>query len=182
MFPHTFEETPVSSANQPRPTTPGSAGQGQVIQVPNTLRAKVGGRLGALDASALAKAEQALKDLAGQFSAWLQDELDKLEAARTAIKTEGMTQARCDQLYLHAHDLKGLGTTYEYPLVSKIAGLLCKLIDDPATRTQTPMSLIDVHIDAIKAAVRDEIRDTDHPIGRTLFDELSGQVSVYLKG
>ena len=168
----------MSSANQPRPN---QAGQGQVIQVPNTLKAKVGGRLGALDASALAKAEAALKDLAGQFAQWLQDELDKLEAARMVMKTEGVTQARADQLYLHAHDLKGLGTTYEYPLVSKIAGLLCKLIDDPATRTQAPMTLIDVHVDAIKAAVRDEIRDTDHPIGRALFEELSGQVTAYLK-
>jgi hypothetical protein len=182
LFSHTFEETHVSSASQPRPTPPGVAGQGQVIQVPNTLRAKVGGRLGALDASALAKAEQALKDLAGQFSQWLQDELDKLDAARAAIKTQGVSQERCDQLYLHAHDLKGLGTTYEYPLVSKIAGLLCKLIDEPATRTKAPMALIDVHIDAIKAAVRDQIRDTDHPIGRALFDELSGQVAAHLKG
>jgi hypothetical protein len=171
----------VSAANQPRPTPLGVAGQGQVIQVPNTLKAKVGGRFGALDASALAKAEAALKDLASQFSAWLQDELDKIEAARTAIKTQGVSQERCDQLYLHAHDLKGLGTTYEYPLVSKIAGLLCKITDDPATRTQTPMALIDVHIDAIKAAVRDEIRDTDHPVGAALYEELSGKVSTYLK-
>jgi hypothetical protein len=175
-----FEETSVSAANQPRPTL-GATGQGQVIQVPNTLKAKVG-RFGALDASALAKAEAALKDLASQFSAWLQDELDKLEAARTALKTQGVSQERSDQLYLHAHDLKGLGTTYEYPLVSKIAGLLCKITDDPATRTQTPMALIDVHIDAIKAAVRDEIRDTDHPVGAALYEELSNKVSAHLKG
>ena len=36
---------------------------GQVIQVPNTLRLKVGGRFGAIDPGAIAKAEAALKSL-----------------------------------------------------------------------------------------------------------------------
>ena len=51
----------------------------QIIQVPNTLRAKVGGRLGALDAQAVAKAEAALADLSNHFEDWLMDEIRKLE-------------------------------------------------------------------------------------------------------
>ena len=62
-------------------------GSVEVIQVPNTLRMKVGSRFGGIDPSAVAKAEAALKGLSGQFAQWLQDEIDKLEAARAAIKT-----------------------------------------------------------------------------------------------
>ncbi|MFZ4607533.1 MAG: Hpt domain-containing protein [Caulobacter sp.] len=149
----------------------------QYIQAPNTLRLKVGGRLGGIDPAAIAKAEAALKSLSGNFSEWLNDELVKLEAARQRIRTEGLTKETAEALYLRAHDLKGLGATYEFPLVTRIAGSLCKLIDDPETRLNAPMFLVDAHIDGIKAAVRGNIRTEDHPVGRKLVEELEDSVS-----
>lgn len=151
--------------------------QGQVIQVPNTLRLKVGGRLGGIDPSAIAKAEAALKSLSGNFAQWLQDEVVKLETARQRVKTEGLTPETMEQLYLRAHDLKGLGATYEFPLITRIAASLCKLIDDKEKREKAPMVLIDGHIDAIKAAVRDSIKTDDHPVGKVLVEELERRVA-----
>ena len=151
---------------------------GQMIQVPNTLRLKVGGRFGAIDPSAIAKAEAALKSLSGNFAQWLNDEVTKLEAARQRVKAEGMTAETMEFLYLRAHDLKGLGTTYEYPLITRIGASLCRLIDDKDKRMQAPITLIDAHIDAIKAAVRDEIKTDDHPIGKALITALEGKVTA----
>lgn len=150
---------------------------GQVIQVPNTLRLKVGGRFGAIDPSAIAKAEAALKSLSGNFSQWLNDEVTKLEGARQRVKSEGMTPETMEFLYLRAHDLKGLGTTYEFPLITRIGASLCRLIDDKDKRMQAPMVLIDAHIDAIKAAVRDEIKTDDHPVGKALIQALEARVT-----
>jgi hypothetical protein len=150
---------------------------GQVIQVPNTLKLKVGGRFGALDPSAIAKAEAALKSLSGNFTQWLQDEVVKLENARQRVKAEGMTAETMEFLYLRAHDLKGLGTTYEYPLITRIGASLCKLIDDKDKRLTAPMALIDAHIDGIRAAVRDEVKTDDHPVGRVLITELERMVT-----
>ena len=149
---------------------------GQMIQGPNTLRLKVGGRLGAIDPAAIAKAEAALKCLSGNFAEWLADEVAKLEAARQRVKAEGPTPEASENLYLRAHDLKGLGATYEYPLVTRIAGSLCKLIDEPTKRASAPMILVDAHIDAIKAAVRGGIQTDSHPVGRVLVQELEQQV------
>lgn len=150
---------------------------GQVIQVPNTLRLKVGGRFGAIDPSAIAKAEAALKSLSGNFAQWLNDEVTKLEGARQRVKSEGMTPETMEGLYLRAHDLKGLGTTYEFPLITRIGASLCRLIDDKDKRMQAPMALIDAHIDAIKAAVRDEIKTDDHPVGKALIQALEARVT-----
>jgi hypothetical protein len=152
---------------------------GQMIQVPNTLRLKVGGagRMGAIDPAAIAKAEAALKSLSGNFAQWLQDEITKLEAARQQVRADGMTQETMESLYLRSHDLKGLGTTYGFPLITRIAGSLCRLIDEKEKRTSAPMPLVDAHIDAIKAAVRDDIKDTDHPIGKVLVQELEARVA-----
>lgn len=152
---------------------------GQAIQAPNSLRLKVGGRLGAIDPAAIAKAEAALKSLSGNFAEWLQDEVNKLEAARQRVRAEGLTPETSESLYLRAHDLKGLGATYEYPLVTRIAGSLCKLIDDPVKRADAPMFLVDAHIDAIKAAVKGGIQTDTHPTGQQLVQELEQRVKAH---
>ena len=151
----------------------------QVIRPPNTLRLKVGGGFGGIDANAIAKAEAALKAMSSQFGQWLQDEITKLDAAQAAIRAKGLNAETAEELYFRAHDLKGLGSTYQYPLVTRLAGSLCKLLDEPGKRAEAPQTLLDAHIDAIRAVVRDEIQTDDHPTGRILAETLEAKVSAY---
>jgi hypothetical protein len=44
------------------------------------------------------------------------------------------------------------------------------------------MFLVDAHIDAIKAAVRDEIRTETHPVGKVLIAELESRVEQFIAG
>lgn len=148
------------------------------VAQPPSLRLKVGGRFGAIDPSAIAKAEAALKSLSGNFSQWLADEVVKLDGARQRVRDEGVTPESMETLYLRAHDLKGLGTTYEFPLITRIGASLCKLIDDKDKRLTVSMGLVDAHIDAIKAAVRDDIKTDEHPVGRILIEELERKVAA----
>lgn len=149
----------------------------QMIPAQTSLRLKVGaGRMGSIDAAAIAKAEAALKSLSGNFAEWLQDEIAKLEASRQQVKEAGVTVETMENLYLRAHDLKGLGTTYGYQLITRIAGSLCRLIDEKDKRLTAPMALVDAHIDAIKAAVREDMKADDHPLGRALVTELERRV------
>ena len=153
---------------------------GQMIQVPNKLGAKVGGgRLGGIDPAAIAKAEAALKSLSGNFAQWLADEITKLESARQEVRTQGVTAETMEALYLRCHDLKGLGATYGFPIITRIAGSLCRLIDDKEKRVAAPMPLVDAHIDAIKAAARDDIKTEDHPVGKLLVQELEGRIREF---
>lgn len=153
--------------------------QAQIIRPPNTLRAKVGSAFGGIDANAIAKAEEALKAMSSQFGQWLQDEIHKMDAAQASIRSEGYNAETAEALYFRAHDLKGLGATYQYPLVTRLAGSLCKLMDDPTKRLVAPMRLIDAHIDAIRAVVRDQIQTDDHPTGRILSETLEAEVAAY---
>jgi hypothetical protein len=153
--------------------------QGQMIPVSNTLKLKIGGRFGGIDPAALAKAEAALRGLADNFDQWMQDELTKLDAARERVRVDGFNAETAENLYFRAHDLKGLGATYGYPVVTQIAASLCRLIDDPATRLKAPLFLLDAHIDGIKAAVRGDIRDATAPVARSLLEELDRRVKEY---
>lgn len=152
----------------------------QVIRPTNTLRMKVGGGFGGIDANAIAKAEEALKAMSSQFGQWLQDEIVKLEQAQVAIREAGYTPETAEALYYRAHDLKGLGSTYQYPLVTRLAGSLCKLLDDQQKRMAAPLILLDAHIDAIRAVVRDQIQTDEHPTGRILAETLEARVTAHL--
>lgn len=152
----------------------------QVIRPTNTLRMKVGGGFGGIDANAIAKAEEALKAMSSQFGEWLKDEIVKLEQAQTAIRDTGYTAETAEGLYYRAHDLKGLGSTYQYPLVTRLAGSLCKLLDDQQKRMAAPLILLDAHIDAIRAVVRDQIQTDEHPTGRILAETLEARVTAHL--
>jgi len=146
----------------------------QVIQPPNPLRAKLGA---GISADAIARAEEALQAMSAQFDTWLQDEMDKLGVAYGTIQREGYTAATAEGLYFRAHDLKGLGSTYQYPLVTRLAGSLCRLLDKPEQRLAAPMPLIDAHVEAIRAVVRDKIKTDEHPVGRALAEELERRVT-----
>ena len=136
---------------------------------------------GGVDPDVVARAEAALKALSAQFSRWLQDEIDKLDAARAAVGLEGLVSPAGEALYTRAHDLKGLGGTYEFPIVTRAAASLCRVIDNPQTRAVAPLSLVDSHINAIKAMIRDGIKTDDHPIGQAMVMSLEDQTDAFRK-
>ena len=146
--------------------------QGKMIHVPNTLRLKVGGHLERVDVVALAKAEAAIKRFANNDEAWLQHELNKLDAVRECIRADGYTAETADCLRLRAVELRGAGSTCGYPLITEIASSLCGMISDPATRLNVSLVVLDAHIGSIKAAVRGKIRTNDHPNAKVLLAKL----------
>jgi hypothetical protein len=152
----------------------------EIIPVPNILKLKVGSSGGGgIDLVALAKAEAALKALSSNFGDWLQEEIAKMEAARAVIQEQGATAENAKALYLRAHDLKGLGSTYEFPLVSRISGSLCKLLEEGASFSPSAIKLADAHIGAIKAMVRDGVKTDNHPVGAVLAAELETRVAQF---
>ncbi len=136
-------------------------------------------KLGGLDADAVARAEAALKNLAGNFDQWMREELGRLEAARDRVVAEGYDAATGQNLYHRAHDIKGLGTTYGYPLVTRIASSLCELMHDPETRLKVPSALLVAHVEAISASVHQDIRSDNDPRGKALAEELEKQAERY---
>jgi hypothetical protein len=140
------------------------------------LRKKSYAATGGFDAEAVARAEAALKSLSSQFGRWLRDEIDKLDDARTGVIAEGLSGVAGEVLYTRAHDLKGLGATYEFPIVTRIAASLCRLIETQADRAAAPVALVVSHINAIKVVVNDGIKDESHPVGLAIALSLEHQV------
>lgn len=151
----------------------------EIITPPNMLKVRVGGPISMLDDDAVRRAEEALKELSSNFREWLEDEVQSLEAAHAKLMKATDKPFALGGVYERAHDLKGLGTTYEYPLITRLAGSLCKMIETEELRRLAPLALVDAHVGAIRAAVRDAIKTDEHPIGKALADELERQVTAF---
>jgi len=151
----------------------------EVITPPNMLRVKVGGRVGPIDDAAIARAESALDDMRGDFALWLEDEVERLEAAAKSVMADGIDTPAGANLFEVAHDLRGLGTTYQFPIITRMAASLCKMIETDEKRAKAPGMLAVAHAHAIRAALRQNIRTTDDKVGATLLNELETQVAEF---
>ena len=156
------------------------AKNGELIKVPNTLKVKIGGQMAKVDMAAIAKAEAALASLSSNFDDWISDEVTKLEAARRQVGEDKLSGLAGKQLFNCAHDLKGLGTTYGFPIVTQIADSLSKITQTQELREQAPLFLVDAHVDTIRAAVKSNIRNVDHPVGKILIAELRNKTQDFL--
>jgi hypothetical protein len=132
------------------------------------------------DEDAIERAEAALKSMSAQFQPWLEIEVEKLQAARIASLAGGWRDAQLEGLFSAAHDVKGLAATYDYPSVTRIAASLCRLIETPAGKAaaRAAPDLIEAHVDAMRAAVRDEIKEETHPVARALIGALEARVAA----
>lgn len=150
----------------------------QITPARNTLRDKIVPPM--FDSGALARAEAALSALSVEFDAWMVQEIERITAARAAARAAGYAEAELTAVYACAHDIKGLGSTYDYPLATLIAGSLCRLIETPAARARaaTRPAIIDAHVDAIRAAVSAGVKTREHPVGRDLLSALQAQVAA----
>ena len=97
----------------------------ETFMPPNTLKQKIDASLLKLDDEAVARAERALAQLSTQFEAWIDEELEKLEAAWAQVREEGIGGEAGETLFRCAHDLKGLGATYELT-IHDVRGRTCR--------------------------------------------------------
>ena len=105
----------------------------------------------------VACAEQALFELSGDFSRWMESECERLDAARRAVAA-GFTEKRRDELFRAAHDIKGEAATFGFPLIEPVAASLCRLVEHSPDPARIPLALVDQHVDGIRAIVHRNAR------------------------
>ena len=110
------------------------------------------------EADPVARAEQALFELSGDFSRWMESECERLDAARRAVAASGFTEKTRDELFRAAHDIRGEAATFGFPLIEPVAAGLCRLIEHSPDLARIPLVLIDQHVDGIIAIVHRNAR------------------------
>jgi HPt (histidine-containing phosphotransfer) domain-containing protein len=133
-------------------------GDHEVIMPPNKLRKAVS--FAKAHEDPVERAEKALAQLSTEFGNWMQTECERLDKARQAIHAGGWTAQLRDDLFHAAHDIKGHAPTFGFPEAAGAADSLCRLIEHSPDLARIPLTLIDQHVEAVRAIIR-EYMNTD---------------------
>jgi HPt (histidine-containing phosphotransfer) domain-containing protein len=151
----------------------------EVITPPHELRKAVA-QAAAGDDNPVARAEAALVELSSEFSSWMDAESDRLEAARQDVKRDGFTEQTHDELFRAAHDIKGEAATFGYPAVVGAANSLCRLLEHTPDIQRIPLTLVDQHVDAVRAITREYARDDLRDVAGALTKRLREVTDEFL--
>lgn len=152
----------------------------EVIVPQNRLVKVIAKRRGTDDGDPVARAQAALDALSGDFAQWMQEECDRLHAARLVVKDAGFSKPSLDEIFRAAHDIKGDAATFGYPLAAPIAESLCRLIEHTPDADRIPPALMDQHVDAVRAVVREYARPDIARMAAALNERLQAVTREFL--
>src|SRR3977135_3000613 len=143
---------PMTKADGDNPNVASFADH-QVITPPNKLKGAWAREAAADDA--VARAEAALAELSTEFTGWMNDECEQLDKARADVRQNGLAGEQREALCRASHDIKGRAATLGFPLASAVADSLCRLLELTHDPRRIPLALIDQHVDAGRAIIRE---------------------------
>jgi HPt (histidine-containing phosphotransfer) domain-containing protein len=153
----------------------------EVITPAHDLRKAIAPAAEGDDDDPVARAEAALAQLSSEFGDWMHSECERLEAARQEVKRSGFTAKAHGELFRAAHDIKGEAATFGFPAVGVVADSLCRLIEHTPEMTRIPLSLIDQHVDAVRAIAREHTRADLAAVAGTLTRRLREVTDEFLR-
>ena len=150
-----------------------------LIVPPNPLKMKVGiGGPGAVTPEALARAEAVIADMADDYVTWAKEDLVNLQAALAKLRaTKGDNSAEVEAIFQIAHDVKGQGGSFGYPLMTEIGHHLCRFLESLESANAAEIDVIGVHIDALKLVITKKMKGDGGTTGDALFKGLESVVA-----
>ena len=130
---------------------------------------------------AIKAAEEAIEELSVNFKDWMVGEVERLDKASAALTADGLSETSIDAVFSVAHDIKGQADTFGYPLAGDICASLCHLLDSCPDRRKIPLVLVEQHVDAVKAILREGATGDDNDTARELATQLGDVTEDYLR-
>lgn len=150
----------------------------QVIRVPNTLKKKVGKGRG-VSPDMLEEAQRKVDAMKPEYESWSGNDLARLYALyEKAVAQPAERRHHMTDLFETAHNMRGDGGSYEYPLVTKIAGSLSSFIEDTAEPGPKDFEVIKAHLDALSIVISQKMSGEGGAIGKVLVKELETVVKA----
>jgi hypothetical protein len=126
------------------------------------------------------RAEAALDQLRGEFGGWMRAECDLLDIARKSLHHGGPSKATLDMLSRASHDIRGDAAILGYPLAGRMAASLSRLLYYAPDKARIPLILVDSYVEAIRAVVREDVRDANELTSLEVAERLAGMVEMFL--
>jgi hypothetical protein len=146
------------------------SGEAEFVTPPNYLKMKVG--TGGIDKEALKEAEIAVQVLGHKmYAKWADTDLDRMKETFERLKTTNLDDPAGIRTMLRiCWDMKGLGGTFGYPLVTTITHYLSNYLEHCLEHSEARVvpTIVTAHIDALNVVLTQKISGDGGVIGREL--------------
>ena len=137
-----------------------------------------------MDEAALQRAEQVIEDLADTYLETVRADLEKLQNAFAELKSgAGDKEKHLADIFQIAFDIKGLGGSFDFNLMTVIGNQLCRYLDglegDPEAGD---LDLIQLHIDALQVVIAEGLKGDGGAAGEQLLSGLESVVAKRARG
>jgi CheY-like chemotaxis protein len=152
--------------------------------LPNRLKDMVGGlgsgEAGEMPANILEEAEAEMEKAATDFTDWAGGYLAKLSGycEEAMTKSDGRRKY-FNEINLLAHELRGQGGTFGYPLMSTFGKMLYDVTGSECREDDNALEIVKAHIDAMRAVLREKIAGSGGKIGQELRKSLEAAVDKH---
>ena len=154
-------------------------------RIRNRLMEKAGG-IGATAANTgfprhvLEETEALFDEMISDYPDWVQETLNKLTAlVEVCVSFESKRIVTYKQIQEIAHEMKGQGGTFGYPLVSTFGDSLYDFTGPNGGLTDNHVHIIKAHVDAMKATINGRIQGDGGQIGQELKAMLAAAIKQY---
>jgi len=128
----------------------------------------------------LVAAEQNLKREAEGFLDWAKTYLDRLSKQVTVAKElSGERTGHFEEINLIAHELRGQGGTFGYPLITVFGKSLYDVTKPPCRTDDAGLEIVKAHIDTMRAVLREKIAGDGGELGQQLFKALKLAIAKF---
>ena len=114
------------------------------------------------------KALDIIADMSKQYVVWARGDVAKLkELLKQAHSLTGQEQENLirGDLYRTAHDIKGQGATFDYPLMSDLGAHICTLIKTTDAFDETHLAVITQDVEDMEQVLENQLQGDGGQIG-----------------
>ena len=143
---------------------------------PNALRGQID-----FDPLVIQAAELRIQELVGDYSTWVNRYLESMDQSFEALSTgSGNPSAHIRNINQIAHELRGQGGIFDYPLITAFGKTLFEATSDiTAEVTENRLKLMEAHIDALRLVFSKQIKGNGGDVGMALMKDIKRAVHKY---
>lgn len=151
----------------------------------NRLSEKAGGigtkgALGSFPAEMIEEAQESFETMTSDYPDWVQATLNQLtKLVEVAAESPDRRMSMFKEIQIIAHDMKGQGGTFGYPLITTFGDSLYNFTGPNAGTTDNHIAIIKAHADAMRATITARIQGDGGDIGQQLKTMLATAIKQY---
>ena len=119
------------------------------------------------------------RDLQDNYLKWTQNSLEEMRTHQANLTRDPSNKDLVDAIYAIAHNIKGMGSSFGFSLMTDTGTSFCRYIRKLDGRTIN-LDVVDAHIRSFEVVLVNRIQGDGGDMGRDLIDHLTQMVDQNL--